>query len=348
MTERDRWGLRGPIQSCRIQRTWYSRRCGADACEIDERGDASYAEFRTDGSLVRRWHHNPDGSEWTSTHEYDATGRLVSVRTSNTIGLIDFHLYDYDFAGRLVRVVDRSEDGRDRIAESYEYDATGRKKKTLYVDLAAQRSNTHYFWGVDGSDTGYSAPGTATVTTLHNTREQPTEVILHDVAGRLLSRVELVYDHEGHLVEEAQTRVAETLPPEMLAGMNPAQLEAVRRLFGAGGDRRLHRYDAQGRRIETCSTLFGPLGRDRKTMVYNDHGDQIGEVSEDEHREYSIDDTGLSERATKESVTRAEARFHYEYDARGNWIKKVVEARGAADQDFSLSSLEQRTLAYHD
>jgi hypothetical protein len=60
-------------------------------------------------------------------------------------------------------------------------------------------------------------------------------------------------------VEEAQTRVAETLPPDMLAGMNPAQMEAVRTLFGAGGDptRRLHRYDAQASRIETCLTCLG-------------------------------------------------------------------------------------------
>ena len=30
------------------------------------------------------------------------------------------------------------------------------------------------------------------------------------------------------------------------------------------------------------------------------------------------------------------------------WIKKVVEARGGADQEFSVSSIEQRTLAYDD
>jgi hypothetical protein len=41
-------------------------------------------------------------------------------------------------------------------------------------------------------------------------------------------------------------------------------------------------------------------------------------------------------------------RFHYDYDVRGNWIKKVVAALAGADQDFSVSSVEHRTLAYYD
>ena len=350
MSDRDRWGLRGPVQSCRLQRTSYSSRCGSDVCEIDERGDTTFVEFRTDGCLARRWHQNPNGSEWTATHQYDATGRLVSVRTENTTGPIDFHFYEYDSTGRLVRIVARGEGGTDRIAESYEYDATGRKKKTLHVDLAAQRSSTHYFWGVEGSDTSYSALGTATVTTLHNARGQPTEVMFHDVAGRLLSRVELAYDDEGHLIEETQTNVAETLPTETVAGMNPAHLEAVRQLVGAGREptRRRHRYDAHGRRIETRCSLFGPLGDEWTRMAYNDHGDQIAETSEHTHRDYSIDDDGrLSARPDKETTDRSEARFLYDYDAHGNWVKKVAEARSASNLNFSASTIELRTMAYY-
>jgi hypothetical protein len=40
--------------------------------------------------------------------------------------------------------------------------------------------------------------------------------------------------------------------------------------------------------------------------------------------------------------------FHYDYDVHGNWIKKVVEARGGADQDFAVFTIEQRTFAYDD
>jgi hypothetical protein len=45
-------------------------------------------------------------------------------------------------------------------------------------------------------------------------------------------------------------------------------------------------------------------------------------------------------------VSHSEARFLYDYDARGNWIKKVVEVRNGTDGDFYVSSTEQRTLTY--
>jgi hypothetical protein len=190
MTERDRWGLRGPVQSCRLQRTWYARGCGADLCETEERGDTTLVEFHPNGALARRWHRNPDGSEWTSV---------------------------------------------------------------------------------------YGA------------------------------------------------------------------------LFGAGPARRLHRYDARGHRIETHTWMFGGLGRDSRTMTYNDHGDQIEEISEHEQRDFNIDDqVGLSDSPAREKVSRSEARFHDDYDARGNWIKKAIEARGGTDGEFFVSSIEHRTLAYDD
>lgn len=348
MTIRDRRGLRGPVQSCRLERTWLSRRCGADTCETEEHADVSDVEFRADGSLAREWHRSPDGSDWTTTFEYDHAGRLLTVRLENAAGLVGFQVYEYDTTGRLARLIARDKDGGERVAETYAYDIAGRKKKTLYVDLATQRPNTHTAWGVEGSDSAYSAPGAATLTTVYDEREQPTELLFHEVQGRLLSRVEFRYDEGGHLVEEAQSRAEETLPRELVAELNAEQLATVRKLFGATEPiRQLHRYDEQGRRTETRSQL-GPLGGHRKTVAYNDHGDQIEEVSECETREYAIDDQGrLSDSSTKESVTRSEARFRYNYDTRGNWVEKVIEGRGGMDQDFAVSSIERRLLAYY-
>jgi YD repeat-containing protein len=347
MTECDRWGLRGPVRYCRLQRTWYSRRCGVDACETEERGDISSVDFREDGSLASRWHQNPDGSELTWTYEYNDAGRLVMVRTEDTSGIVDLQRYEYDSGGRLIRLIARAKDGGDRLAESWEYDAAGRKIRTLYIDLAAQRPDTHYGWGVEGTDSSYSAPGATTLRTFHNEREQPTQLLFQDAAGRVLSRVEFVYDGAGHLIEEVQTRAEETLPPGLLAEMNPAQLRTMGTFWGVGEPlRRLHRYDAHGRRSETRSQLV-PLHADRKTVVYNDHGDPIEENFEQESRDYNIDDEGrLSDSPTKETVRRSEARFHYEYDARGNWVSKAVASRPGAELEFTLSADERRTLVY--
>ena len=344
MTERERWGLRGPVHVCRLERTWYSRRCGADACETEERSDVTTLEFRADASLVRRRHHNPDGSEWTTTCEYNDQELLTTVRNKDGTGVVTLQLYDYDTAGRLIRVIARPEGGADRVVESYEYDAAGRKRKTFYVDLAAQRPDTQYYWEVEGTDSSYFAPGAATLTTLHNEREQPTALLFHDSAGCLVSRVDFVYDQAGNMVEEVQTNAAETLPPAMVTSLNQAQLATVRALFGS--IRRIHSYDRQGRRVGTRGGI-GPLGGHSKTVAYNEHGDQIEEVLEHDQREHSIDDEGrLSDTATRESVSWSEARFRYDYDVRGNWVTKTVESRGAAGQDFTLSSVERRTIEY--
>lgn len=348
MTDRDRWGLRGPVQSCQLERIWYSRRCGADACQTEEHRDTRIVEFRADGTLARQWHRNPDGSEYTTTFHYNHTGQLLNVRTENADGLVGLQTYEYDTAGRLARLIARAKDGGERVAETYAYDVARRKKKTLYVDLTMQRPNTQTAWGVEGSDSCYSAPGSATLTTVYDDGEHPSELLFHDVAGRLLSRVEFRYDEGGHLVEEAQSRAEETLPPELLANLNAEQLATVRTLFGAAQPmRQIHRYDEHGRRSETRSQL-GPLGKNRKTVVYNDHGDQTEEVFEHETREYGMDEQGrLSDSPTKESARRSEARFRYNYDTSGNWVEKVIEGRGGAAEDFTVTSVERRTLAYY-
>ena len=347
MSDRDRWGLRGPVHTCQIKRVWYSRQCNGDACHTEAREDTTVLEFRTDGDLLRQWHRNHDGSQWTTTYEYDGAGKLTSVRTENAAG-VDSRVYEHDDSGRLARIIARSDGHADRLVERYEYDAEGRKKKIFYIDVASQRPDTHYVWGVEGSDCGYSAPGTVTLVTRYNEHDRPIELAFQDSADRLLSRVDFIYDPRGNLIEEAQTNSPDVLPAGLFASFNPAQQKTVRAMMGADLEpvRRVHDYDDEGRRVETRWN-FSILGTHRKTMTYNQHGDLAGEVTENEQREYGMDDEGhLSDAPSSERDSKSEARFRYEYDVRGNWLAKEVECRTDADQEFSVSSVERRTLAY--
>jgi YD repeat-containing protein len=254
--------------------------------------------------------------------------------------------YEYDNADRLLRVFARKGDG-DHTVETYEYDPSGRKSKTLHVDVAAQRTDAHYAWGVEGTDSAYSVPGIASLTTIYDHRDQPAQLLFRDLAGRD-GRVEFRYDDVGQLMEEVQTRSEEVLPPEILASVNPAQLQTVRGSFGAGGDpiRRTHAYDEQGRRVETRSNI-GPLRFDRKTVTYNEHGDPLVEVHEHEERDYAIDEEGrIADSPTQANVSRSEARFRYDYDAQGNWVSKTVEGRPGSEDQFSLSAVERRIITY--
>lgn len=348
MGGRESWGLRGPVHRCRMERSWFSRRCGAGACEIEERKEVGDVEFRADGAPVRRFHHNHDGSEWTVTYDYDAAGRLTAARTDNLAGSVGLTIYEYDAAGRLARVVARPEGGGDRVLETYEYDPGGRKKKTLHVDVASQRPDTQHIWLGEGSDRMYAAPGAADMTTVYNERGQPAELLFHDAAGRRLSRVAFLYDEAGRLIEEAQSDSVDTLPPELAAELNPAQLETVRALIGAGPNpnRVTHRYDEHGRRVETRSNI-GPFANSCRKVQYNDRADPIEQIDEDETREFKIDDEGrLSANPTVEKATQSVARFHYEYDLHGNWLVRTVEGRNRVDEEFTVSSIERRGIDY--
>jgi len=295
------------------------------------------------------WHsyRNHDSPEGITTFEYDDAGRLVSIRNESAGALVGLTLHEYDPAGRLARVLYRPQTGSERITESYEYASTGRKKKTQYADLTAQGRSANYAWSIEGTDAAYSAPGAVAVSTYYNEREQPTEVHFLDTAGRPVSRVDLRYDEAGRLVAEAQTHSDEALPPEMLASFNEAQRETVRAIFGGGKFvQRTHRYGDQGRRIETRWEM-GPLGSDVKKMAYNEHGDLIEEIHEREEREFGMDDQGqLSAMPVKERAIRSEVRIRYEYDVHGNWVLKTVESRGGKEQNFTVASVERRTLTY--
>jgi YD repeat-containing protein len=334
------------VWTCRIQRTWYPGRCRGPADETGERGDATLLDFRQDGSLARRWYRDPRGSESTDSYDYDDAGRLVAMRSADSNGSRASRRYEYDAAGRLERLVVPDRRGGSRVAETHEYGDSGERSRTIHVEINLQSQSVSFF---EGTDVAYSAPGAATVRTQYNAREQPTEVLFHGSGGRPLSRVDFLYDDAGHLVEESQIRFEPCVPPDFLAGMSPAQLNAVHELLGAGAApaRRLHRYDGRGHRIQTSES--GPFGRSVKTVVYNDWGDPIEETSEDDDRQCSIDDQGqIIASAPGEHLSRAQTRYHYDYDARGNWLKKVVQSRGSADQDFSTASIEERTLTFYD
>jgi hypothetical protein len=341
---REQWKLRGLVRTCHIQRTWVARQCGTDACETEERCDSADLEFHEDGTLSRQSHTNFDSSRWAAKYKYEyQSGQLTAVRHIREDS-VTVCSKEYDRQGRLSRIVDHSA-GAGRTTEKYDYDDAGRKKRTQYVDVANQRPDT--LWGVQGTDTCYSAPGTAKLTTLYNEQDQPVELLFHDASDQLISRVVFTYNAGGNLIEELQTR-----PPHAFANLfgdvPPEQLETLCAMFQSASEpmRIKHRYDHDGRRVETrCQ--FGVLSDQFKTRSYNEHDDEIAASSEEHSREFGSNDEGqLSPVPASERVSRSEARFHYEYDEYGNWTMKTIEGRSSIDEEFSISSIEKRTIQY--
>ena len=317
-------------------------RCGSQACESEESGDSSTLEFRSDGSLAETRHRNPDGSEWSTVHRYRGDGRLDRIEYPDR----RLHIYEYDSSGRPARVIARTEDGSERIAESYEY-AQGRKEKTVLVDPADRPPDA---WGVEGTDSVYPVHGATCVTTIYNERDQPVEMQFRLGDGQLLSGVALRYDERGNLVEEAQSNADEAVPTALRDSLNAEQLETIRVFFGVSEpNRRLHRYDERCRRIESYSRI-GPLTETRITTEYNEFGDPVRQSTEQSSLgEVALTELGHIESSRKKRTEeRSEARFTYDYDAHGNWLTKTVEVRWATEAEYRLSARERRRIEYFD
>jgi YD repeat-containing protein len=289
MSDRDRWDLRGTVRTLDTHRTWryWKRSAESSMCELTESGDHSIVEFRPDGAISRHWHENPDGSEITETYAYDAAGRLISVQSESSNSPSFLRLYEYDELGRLARHLSRDAEGQERVIDSYSYDACSRKTKTH----SAPQLRTNYGYGVEGSNAFYSAPHAATMTTRYNQANGPTELLFHDAAGTLLSRVDLLYDASGNLIEETQTRVVSPFA-DLEENLPPEQLEALREVLSGPFTRRTHHHDALGHRIETISSMLGSVGKERETLAYNQYGDPIAQRSEHESREYGFNEAG--------------------------------------------------------
>jgi hypothetical protein len=346
VTDRDRWDVRGGVKRIDVRRVWAAPLCTTDQCEAAERTDTNVVEFRADGALAEHRGRNPDGSEYRTRYEYDTAARLAAVTFTSTSGLTLVRRHEYDPSGRLVRIVERDRAGHDRVAETSEYSVTGTRTRITLVDPSTSRANVTA-WAIDGSDAYYSAPGAASLRTVYDASGRTRELLFLDDEGRTLGRVELLYDDAGHLVEETFT-LNDPLAG-MPGGVNPAEMHALRALLGGEGgvSRRLHTYDANGRRVETVSSMFGPLGRERRTMAYNERGDRVEDICESEHRQMNVDDDGrLADDRSGVTTSRSDTRIDYEYDERGNWIRKTVLGRSAVDRDFVVSTVEQRTIAY--
>ena len=340
MKDRDRFGLRGSAKLCEIHRTWYSRGCGPNACETEERSDLTVIEFRPDGSLQRRWYKNPPpiSSEWTNVYEYTDDNRLAAERTEQRGAVTATKLYEYDSVGRLSRVIILDEGGKQRVAETYSYDDTGTKKKITHIAPQLPSGSCGTMFGVEGSDVAYGAPGATNITSIYDERGRPVGHLFHDSNEELVSRIDFRYDDRGNLLEEVCSW--QKLPPEMIADISPEQMEAMRMLFTFS---RKHRYDEQGRKIETLSNMAAK-DFDLETFAYNEHGDVISQISESSHSEYDFGEGGgLTPKPDSTRSNRSEAQFRYQYDSPGNWIEKIVENPGGP-----IWSIESRTISYFD
>jgi YD repeat-containing protein len=309
--------------------------------------------FRVDGKIRNEDYNNANGSISHLSYLYDGEGRLAEIQFRTNDLAVHRTLYSYDEAGRHVRTVEVNPDGSQRGSEACYYKGDGRKKKVRLLD--PKMANVACMYGVEGSEQAYSAPGAATMTTVYDENNRPTEVLFHDGTNQLHQRLTVTRDDAGRVVTEEMRVVAQAPFPgldEELESSSPedrASVDALLgKLFGSGDafSKTTYVYDDKGRVLERNTSMLNLHG-DRTTFRYDEHDNPIEHTSEHSTQQNDIDEQGQVRTAAQDSHTE-HFRFQYRYDEFANWTERVVWVRGEPNGDLQRSNVERREITYWD
>lgn len=295
--------FRGPVRTVQTQFAEWDPESG-DWQPLRTRAVES---FRRDGQLGETEYHNPDGSTSRHIRIYDDSGRLTEEQWRPHDVLTKRSLHTYDAQGRPASLRTVDADGTERETERYRYDDRGRKTKVALLVAPERGGANAVHYGIEGTDTAYSAPGATTSITSYDERGLPSEVSFVDAQGATVSRVLFSRDGDGRLLSERLESMT-----ELTAFEDRTVLVAT------------YAYDEKGRQNEIVRRL-GQLAEDRTTLRYDDFDNPVEQVC----------------------VDGSCVRFEYQYDACGNWTERVAWARTGPGTDERRSSIERRTITYY-
>jgi hypothetical protein len=207
-------------------------------------------------------------------------------------------------------------------------------------------------------DIAYTPQSGGTVTTNYGANGHPIGADICDDRGVVIMRIVRQYDDGGRIAadELISEEVDRPLPKELPNEFNDAQRKAISNFMNrAFGTRKsTYKYDDRGRVIEKHIT-GGALDDQVTRIRYNDHGDVTDEVAihtptPEMLMEFSLDDAGamIPKGPPRDSPpTHSELRYEYEYDAQGNWTKKITAWRSEPNAELRESAIERRTITYY-
>jgi hypothetical protein len=336
-----KWKVHGPVDTLRREiATWDL----AQGRWVEERL-FTVTSFRPDGSVNTSDFYNTDGSISRSRSHYDEMGRLRTAEFQSGACEISTANYFYDEEGRHLRTVHGGPDGSQSEVECCSYSPGG--QKTVVRFLAQLEGNV--FYGVEGTEQGYSVPGAATMTTVYDERDLPNGITFHDAGHKLLRHTTFLRDGEGKLLSE-ETYIDEEFPfPSGLVNVPPEYLEKrallLKKALGPTLATTTYSYDAQGRLIDR-SLKMGRLHESRTAYDYGDRDDPVGETIQNNNRGASGDEND-NVGYTPYLVSVQQNRFEYQYDAHGNWTERVVSCLLEPNPDFQRSNIERRVITYY-
>ncbi len=353
MSDLNRWEMHGPVRTLRTHLAEWNPDIG-DWRPLKSR---AVVTFRRDGQLSESEYHNPDGSVMRHARVYEESGRLTEDQWWTNSVLTNRLLHTYDVDGRPASSIAIDADGTERESELCRYDEVGRKTKVVFLPVPENRAEScspssggiHY--GVEGTDTAYSAPGATTNTITYDERELPSEVSFHDANHALVCRVVFSRDRDGRVQSERMQldRPGTLFGPAIDVDVPTDERASLAELLTAAFEdhtllQATYAYDEKGRRRERVRRI-GQLSEERDTFRYDDYDNPVEQVTVHLSRDMRIDDGAVKIEDRPPQVQHI--RFEYQYDAYGNWTERVVWQRTGPNADERRSNIERRTITYY-
>lgn len=346
MPDREKAGLRGPVQQCTEERTTpaFESFLGTSYVSINK--------YSPEGKLLQSSTGNSveSAQESSITYTYDSAGRLLKKTTTNSGSPVSESNYQYDQKGRIISIT-----GDPLGTSTFEYDHNGRK--TRIVSSPSKPlfpEGTQYIVPMPETEDPYlPMPTSGHVKISYNEQDQPVEWQVSDANGNLVNRLIRTYDANGRLtelrytIESLQHLLPAEAQQELMAEPGAAEEMAAQLTKLLGEQRNFTRmtytYDADGRLIEQHHyTGYAMEGTTK--VVYNDHSDKL------EERQFTTGDpnpprdsqSGEPQSAAPPSQ-ESQVRYSYKYDTFGNWTEQAISS-SASPNDATVT---RRTIIYY-
>jgi hypothetical protein len=327
--EKAKYGLIGPVKNVQIATAQLEKQ---DEQIVEKPRFSHTIIFNKSGQVIEQLNRNPDGSEWRTVNDYSDSGNLLATRSFDSTGVLNREVrYIYDANNRLTAEQHVDLGGPVTTPTTYTYNDAGGKLKINEPDFPGEAD---MMIGIEGV-TLVSAPDARRVESRYDDRDEAVEIRVFNNDGALVTRIEITRDARGNPLEETQyigdafpfrACASDSCSTEEMIALTEEQKAEVALVFSPGSvmSKHTHRYDTEGRLIESKLTMMG-MEVNRQTFAY----DEVGNKSE----EVSYDAGGGV----------AKAIFTREYDKHGNWTMELVSNASSWDAEFGLSTPAQVT-----
>jgi YD repeat-containing protein len=347
MSDREKVGLRGPVQQCTEERTTpaFENFPGTSYVSINK--------YSPDGKLLQTSTGNSveSAQESSITYTYDSAGRLLKKTTTNAASPVSESNYQYDQKGRIISIT-----GDPLGTSTFEYDDNGHKTRIVSApSKPLVPEGTQYIVPVPETEDPYlPTPPGGHVKLSYNEKDQPVEWQVSDANGNLVNRLIRTYDENGRLtelrytIENLQYLLPAEVQQELMAepGAVEEMLPQLTKLLGEQRNftRMTYTYDSDGRLIEQHHYIGHSMEQATK-IVYNDHSDTL------EERHFTTGDpnpprdsqSGEASQAPPFPPQESQVRYSYKYDTFGNWTEQAISSSTSPND----ATVTRRIIIYY-